>query len=228
VRPTFLKGVVLGAAVSSVTLVASAAFAGTGVGGIFNLGKYNPVNATTELAGSTNGNQLSVVNTSTGTNAAGIGISVHSGHPPLTVNSSTQVKNLNASYLGGIAQNGFMHGNGNVSQSGLIEIPPGSKVSLGPVSNIGVLWGNCLNANATEARVVLETNNALGSFLLTDGKGAFVPGSGGQNINVTDDTGADTGTIYIATGTHTATITATAFNLMRTDCLFFAQSTSSG
>ncbi len=228
-KTTFLKGVLLGSVVSSATLVASAAFAGSGVGAIFNLGKNNGVNATTALSGSTNGSQLSVINTNTGSGATGIGISVRGGKPPLTVNSSTQVKHLNASYLGGIAQNGFMHGTGTVGQSGLIQIDPGSKVYLGPVANLGGLWGNCENADAGSADVVLETINALPPYLFTDGKGNFSYGSGGANIPIVSNTTGNTGTGYIASATHTATITATAFiPFGNPGCEFFTQSTSSG
>ena len=64
--PAFFSGVVIGAVVSMVTLTASVALAGTGVGGIFNLGKTNSVNARTTLSGSTAGRQLQVSNSSTG------------------------------------------------------------------------------------------------------------------------------------------------------------------
>jgi hypothetical protein len=101
-KATFLKGVLLGAVVGSMTLVGTAAFAGTGVGGIFNLGKYNGVNGTTTLAGSTRGKQLSVVNTNSGAGATGVAIAVHNGKPPLTVNSATKVVNLNADKLDGL------------------------------------------------------------------------------------------------------------------------------
>lgn len=74
-KATFLKGVALGAAVSLATLMATAAFAGTGVGGVLNLGAVNTVNAGTGLSGSTNGNMLGVRNLSTAASAGGIGIS---------------------------------------------------------------------------------------------------------------------------------------------------------
>jgi hypothetical protein len=48
---TFVKGVVLGAVTSMLTLAATAALAGTGVGAVFNLGKTNKVNATSTLTG---------------------------------------------------------------------------------------------------------------------------------------------------------------------------------
>jgi hypothetical protein len=44
-KATFFKGVALGAAVSLVTLAATAAFAGTDVGKVFNLGEDNRANA---------------------------------------------------------------------------------------------------------------------------------------------------------------------------------------
>ena len=101
-KPTFLKGVALGALVGSMTLVATAAVAGTGVGGVFNLGKSNSVNGTTTLTGSTNGQQLKVVNTNTGSATAGIGIQTPTNKPPLVVNSSQKVGHLNADLLDGI------------------------------------------------------------------------------------------------------------------------------
>jgi hypothetical protein len=106
-KASFMKGVVLGSVVGTVVLFGTAAFAGGGVGAIFTLGKVNAVNATTELAGSTNGRQLDVVNTSTGSSASGIGIRVHSNRPPLTVNSSTKVSNLNADLLDGLDSSRF-------------------------------------------------------------------------------------------------------------------------
>jgi hypothetical protein len=100
-RPTFFMGVVLGAIVSVVTLFGTAAVAGTGVGGVFNLGRTNTVNAKTTLTGSHAGSQLQVINSSSGKGANGIGINVAKGKSPLTVNSSTKVSNLNADYVDG-------------------------------------------------------------------------------------------------------------------------------
>jgi hypothetical protein len=101
-RFSFFKGVALGAAVSVVTIAATAAFAGTGVGGVFNLGKTNTVDATTALSGTVRGAQLDVSNSATGKGATGIGIGVAQGKPPLVVNSTTKVKHLNADQLDGV------------------------------------------------------------------------------------------------------------------------------
>jgi hypothetical protein len=102
VGTSFVKGVVVGAIASAVTVISTAAFAGSGIGGVFDLGKNNPVNAKTELSGSTNDQQLRIVNSNTGSHATGLGISVAKDHAPLAVNSSTKVAKLNADFVDGV------------------------------------------------------------------------------------------------------------------------------
>jgi hypothetical protein len=69
-KPTFFRGVALGAATSVVVLAGTAALAGTGVGDVFNLGQANTVDASSSLQGTVNNNpQLLVSNSGT---AAGI------------------------------------------------------------------------------------------------------------------------------------------------------------
>ena len=123
-KATFLKGVVLGSVVSFAMLTATAAFAGSGVGAIFNLGTGNSVNASTGISGSTNANMLGVKNVNTGANAGGIGISVASGKPPLKVNSSTKVSNLNADLLDG-------------KHSSAFQAPLSVTVVTSAISNVG-------------------------------------------------------------------------------------------
>ena len=77
-KPSFYKGIMLGAVVSMLVLVASTAVAGTGIGGIFNLGQSNTVNATSSLSGASTGAQLQVTNSGTGTGAQGIAASNNS------------------------------------------------------------------------------------------------------------------------------------------------------
>jgi len=105
---TFFKGVGLGAVVSALTLTATAALAGTGVGGVFNLGVKNSVNSTTTLTGRVAGSGLQVTNTSTRGGATGIGIQVAAGKPPLVVNSSAEVVHLNAGRLDGKPATAFL------------------------------------------------------------------------------------------------------------------------
>jgi hypothetical protein len=101
VRATFFKGVALGSAVSLVTLAATAAFAGTGVGKVFNLGEDNRVNARSQLEGATPSAVLKVTNSDKSPTASGVAIDVPASDPPLVVNSATKVKNLNADLLDG-------------------------------------------------------------------------------------------------------------------------------
>jgi hypothetical protein len=102
-----MKGHLRTAALASVMTVmlctAAAALAGTGVGGIFNLGQSNSVNATSTLTGSTAGPGLAVTNSSTGAGAAGLSLTTAAGKPPLTVSNTTKATNLNADQLDGLS-----------------------------------------------------------------------------------------------------------------------------
>jgi hypothetical protein len=80
---------------------ASIGVAGSGVGGVFNLGVTNTVNAITKLTGSVAGPSLQIINSSTGTGATALELRVAPDKPPLKVNRTTKVTNLNADLLDG-------------------------------------------------------------------------------------------------------------------------------
>src|SRR3954454_19988477 len=104
----FFKSAVVVAIIGATTAVSTAGLAGTGIGGIFNLGTTNTSNASTVLQGSTAGQQLRVVNsTATGTGVTGIGIHTAPNEPPLAVDSATRVNNLNADLLDGLSSAAF-------------------------------------------------------------------------------------------------------------------------
>ena len=107
-RRTFALGAAAGAVATAVALGAQAAYAGTGVGAIFNLGRTNTVGGTSTLTGTTAGAQLQVTNRSTSASATGLSITVPKGRAPLRVSSTTQVPNLNASYLQGKRATDFL------------------------------------------------------------------------------------------------------------------------
>ncbi|MDX6513889.1 MAG: hypothetical protein QOE36_3393 [Gaiellaceae bacterium] len=125
-----LKTAVVAAIIGAVAATGTVAFAGSGIGGVFNLGQSNYVNHESLLAGSTAADQLDVANLNTGssakalgllgkspTAAAGVvsntgggpalGLTVNSGKTPFTVNSATRVTNLNADKLDGIDSRSF-------------------------------------------------------------------------------------------------------------------------
>ena len=99
---------ILLAVVAALTLAtASVAVAGSGVGGVFNLGQTNTVNAITKLVGSVTGASLVIDNNSTGTAATALNLQVEPGKSPMKVNSTTKVANLNADRLDGKDSSAF-------------------------------------------------------------------------------------------------------------------------
>jgi len=72
--------------------------AGTGIGGVFNLGRTNTVNTTTTLTGSSTGRTLQLTNTGSG---AALQLTTKITAPPLKVNSQLKVTNLDADLLDG-------------------------------------------------------------------------------------------------------------------------------
>jgi hypothetical protein len=102
------KFTVLAVAAALTLGTASAALAGSGVGGVFNLGKINTVNAISKLKGSVDGASLLIDNTSSGANATALSLHAESGKAPMRVDSSTQVTNLNADQLDGKDSTNFL------------------------------------------------------------------------------------------------------------------------
>ena len=89
----------LGAAGAALVFVTTTALAGSGVGGVFNLGQANTVDAKTTLTGATVDAQLLVQNTGAGT---ALNLMVGAGVTPFKVNSTTKVASLNADQLDGL------------------------------------------------------------------------------------------------------------------------------
>jgi hypothetical protein len=100
----FLVG--LAVVLALVVGLASAALAGTGVGAVFNLGKTNSVNATSTLKGTLDNNpMLKIINSGAG---PALNLQVPSDKPPMFLNSSTKVANLNSDQLDGKDSGDFM------------------------------------------------------------------------------------------------------------------------
>jgi hypothetical protein len=137
----FFKGVVLVAIVSSTTVVSTAALAGTGIGGVFNLGTTNRTNATTVLQGATNGSELRVANDAR--TGIGIGIRTTANQPPLAVNSRRRVDNLNADLLDGQTASAFVTGSGRIVSARREEPIPGSNSVVLAVPTFGNVEASC-------------------------------------------------------------------------------------
>ena len=83
--------------------LASTALAGTGIGARFHLGKTNTVDFVSTFAGSFSGPMLRIDNDLPDNprfiNSTALDLQVEPGNPPMTVNSSEKVTNLNADQL---------------------------------------------------------------------------------------------------------------------------------
>jgi hypothetical protein len=95
----FLKGAAVGGISAAVVFGAASALAGTGVDGIFNLGRTNTVDAKSVLKGATATKNLQITNTGAG---SALGLRVRPDRPPMVVNSSVKVRKLNADKLDGL------------------------------------------------------------------------------------------------------------------------------
>jgi len=226
-KAMFFKGVVLGAMVASLTVVATAAVAGTSVGGVFNLGKTNSVNGSTVLSGSTNGQQLKVVNTNTGSSAAGIGIQTATNKPPLVVNSTTKIAHLNADLVDGQHSNAFVQGHGSV-HGGAFTIPKGSSTGLGPVGSLGSLTARCGTNGFTDAGVLFTTSQAEEGAILgaaQTGPTHLVFNAGGEAANL-GDRASELATLEVWAGNEVAVATL-VWGDTTSDCRFSVQVTDS-
>jgi hypothetical protein len=195
-RLTFSKGIALGLVVASAALSTTSALAGTGIGAVFNLGTANRVNAATSLSGSVSGPALKLTNSGTGT---ALGLHVGKGKAPLTVNSATQVANLNASLLDGMAATGFVHGGGQARAFGFTLTGTQHDVKLLSVPGYGELTADCVAgtgadvfyfnlSNSAQDAWISRTNASLGPFEITlapfDGIRVLDPSAGTQRADL--------------------------------------------
>jgi hypothetical protein len=110
------------AVVAALTLAtASAAFAGSGVGGVFNLGVTNAVDSITSLVGDVGGPSLRINNNSTASNATALDLRVEPGNSPMKTNSATKVTNLNSDQLDGQDASAFLPAGGKAADSDRLD-----------------------------------------------------------------------------------------------------------
>jgi len=225
-KPKFLHGVVLGAVVGGMTLVSTAALAGTTVGGVFNLGRVNTVNASTVLRGSTNGQQLRVANNAgTGTATAGIGIHTAANEPPLAVDSKTKVNNLNADLLDGETSAAFVEGGGRIVSARLEQSIPGADANVLAVPTFGTIEATCAPTGfGLLWRNRTEPSSALDVWVVHDGVTRYVT-QAANNVTTQlaiDVKGDEMFSAQVGRPGHTATIT-TAAHWTPTGCVLHGQ-----
>jgi len=220
----FAKVVVLVAIVSSSTVVSTAALAGTGIGGVFNLGTTNRTNASTVLQGSTNGSQLRVVNDArTGT---GIGIRTAANEPPLAVNSQRRVDNLNADLLDGQSAAAFVSGSGQIVSARHEATIPGANSVVLTVPTFGTVEASCqLTGFGLSWRNRTNPSTPLDVWVVeAGGTTRYVqqPSAGTVTNLAVDVKGDETFTEQVGRPGHTATIVESA-HWTPGGCIFAAQ-----
>jgi hypothetical protein len=159
----------------------------------FILGRNNTAKAKTSLTAPVAGNSLQITNTLPGGSA--LGLSVDSGSPPFTTNSSTKVPNLNSDLLDGQNSTAFLGANGTAANANKLDgldstqfvqgggsfsgisatstVPAGGSrlTNLGAINGL-TFFGTCADTSSsnTGAQITLRngTNNAI-TFLRDEG-----------------------------------------------------------
>jgi hypothetical protein len=225
-KTAFLKGVTFGAVVCGMSVVSTAALAGTGVGGVFNIGTANRTNASTVLVGSTSGQQFRVVNNArTGTGVAGIGIHTASNEPPLAVDSTARVDNLNADLLDGQTSAAFVAGGGRVTGARIAPPVSDSVSTVLAVPTFGALEATCAQTGFEMSwRNLTSPSTALDVWMLHDGSTDFVVQAASNDANkiVNGDQGNGLFDVQVGRSGHVADIT-TAAHWSPAGCVFQAQ-----
>ena len=155
-----LKAAAIGAAVACFVCLTTVALAGSGIGGVFNLGQTNSVNAKSTLTGNTAGPQVSLGNSSIDPAATALSLSVPAGRPPLKVGSSTKVANLNADKLDGLDSTSFLPKTGTAADSSKLGGKPAT--SYLPYASLNSLQGSaCENVASVAGTFLLKFGSSI-------------------------------------------------------------------
>jgi hypothetical protein len=137
-------------------------------GDSWRLGKNNVATAITALGGAAgvNGPMVRLTNNNAGTDDTALNLKVQSGEAPMSVNSDTQVANLNADLLDGQHSSNFVHSSTYRNETALgpgVDQGDGTFVQLVSCDAGDVLLsGGPANVNATSDMVESFPNNGGG------------------------------------------------------------------
>jgi hypothetical protein len=203
-RQVMFRRTLIGAGLTALVAGVSTALAGSGVGGVFNLGEVNTVNAQTTLNGNAGGNpQLRVENAATAQNTFGVLGRITAGSP---AGQTAGVRGINSgTNANGFGVWGFHQGFGAgvfgeaVSGTGVIGRHTSSSIDLPGVlgetqSNAtdaygvhGMVTGANPGAGAAGVRGTIAADNGNGVFGVNTGSGdnsvgVFGRSSGGDGV----------------------------------------------
>ena len=170
-RLVHLRRLAVVAALGVLTAVAAMpAAAGSGIGGLFNLGRTNTVNRGTVLVGKTSAKLLTLKATGSG---PALAISVEGGVAPMTVNSSVRVVNLNSDRLDGLDSTDFMDVKAHPDAATVEGLDAAALTAPGDIYHtIGpVGW---VSEDTDSGGYVAASSNSAALSAVTAGPGAFV------------------------------------------------------
>src|SRR5262249_47525256 len=174
----------------------------------------------------TTGQQLRVVNAATtGAGITGIGIHTAANEPPLAVNSTTRVNNLNADLLDGQTSAAFVAGGGHIVSARLAPPISDTASTLLAVPTFGVLEATCAPTGFVLAWINRTSpSSALDVWVAHDGVTDFVTQAAFNDGNklASHVQGDELFSEQVGRTGHTATIT-TAAHWSVTGCVFEAQ-----
>ncbi len=135
-------------------------------GGNFILGQANTATTPSTLSAPIAGKTLELTNTATSSGATALSLNVASGRPPLMVNRTTKIANLNADLLDGISSTGFIRD--GVAQTSAVTAAGG----VVDVTNTGTTNGVQGLTTAGSASGVYGENTSGGGFGLAGRAGS--------------------------------------------------------
>jgi hypothetical protein len=170
-------------ALAAVLITTTSALAGSGVGGVFNLGQTNTVSQKSTLTGATSDVQLLVQNTGTGT---ALNLVVAGGAAPFKVNSATKVASLNADQLDGLDSASLQKRVTGACAAGhaIKLVNANGSVACEPVGGAGGSWSLAGNAGTTPGTNFLGTTDDKALELKVNGQRALrlVPNTISPNV----------------------------------------------
>lgn len=238
----FIRGAAVGGFAAALVMVASTALAGTGVGGVFNLGVSNGVDQKTTLTGKTPAGSTQLqVNDTLASGGAALGAASSSSDPtakfansgtgpaarfqvvsgiPFTVSSSTKVPHLNADRLDSLDSTDFLRTDGTAADSQLLDGLDSSQLIQGKGSVVGAAYATGPNTNTPAVQIgPWQVYFGCPQDLTVGGNVHFNnPGSLGANV-FDDYGGSDPIYFQVNSGTGLSLPTAPAGDLYT----FFAQ-----
>jgi hypothetical protein len=144
----------------------------------FILGRNNTAKAKTSLTAPVAGNSLQITNTLPGGSA--LGLSVDSGSPPFTTNSSTKVPNLNSDLLDGQNSTAFLGANGTAANANKLD----------GLDSTQFLGANGTAANANKLDGLDSTQFVQGGGFVSAIHATLTTPAGGQNFTDLGNLGA--------------------------------------